>query len=328
LVTCQNADLDARYGFRLAPGKNVLEVTASDTNEKEYYASFVLDRRAAPTVAAAPSGPAEYFKGRKFALIMGVSDYKFDDAGLIKLQYADSDAIAIANFLKSPQGGGFRPADMMLLVNGDASVNALKGALDEIARKATRDDLVFIFIAGHGGADPYAKQNMYFLFHDTKVADLPHTAFPMSDLKYALDTQIRAERVIVIVDTCHSAGIEAPKKQEVGTRELERPTTDNNIVNLYASKQFYRETGRAIITSSDVNEVSREAEKWGKHGVFTWALLDGLSGKADRNNDGAITTGELFVYTRGKVQAETNFDQNPIALPGSATNLVLAQVRK
>jgi hypothetical protein len=328
IVTCQKYDPSSNTGFRMAPGKNVLELSARDSDQNEYYASFVLDRRSSTALAMAPpSGPAESFTGRKFALVMGVSDYRFDDAGLTKLQYADSDAIAIADFLKRPEGGGFRSADIMLLVNGDASVNALKGALAEIGRRAGRGDLVFIFLAGHGGADPYAQQNMYFLFSDSKLVDLPHTAFPMSDLKLALDTQIRAERVIVVVDTCHSAGIQVPKTKTVGTRDLERPTVENNIVNLYASKQLFRETGRAILTSSDVNEVSRESDKWNKHGVFTWALLEGLSGKADKNNDGAITTGELFVYTRGKVQTETNYDQNPIALPGSATNLVLAQVK-
>ena len=36
-------------------------------------------------------------------------------------------------------------------------------------------------------------------------------------------------------------------------------------------------TGKAIITSSDVNEVSRESEAWGGgHGIFTLALLEFL----------------------------------------------------
>jgi uncharacterized caspase-like protein len=66
----------------------------------------------------------------------------------------------------------------------------------------------------------------------------------------------------------------------------------------------------------------------GNHGVFTWALLEGLKGKADLNKDGFITTGEIFQFTRAAVQKETDFKQNPRALPGININLTLAFAAK
>ncbi|HYH85145.1 MAG TPA: hypothetical protein VEX60_06655, partial [Pyrinomonadaceae bacterium] len=87
--------------------------------------------------------------------------------------------------------------------------------------------------------------------------------------------------------------------------------------------------GRAVLTSSDVNEVSAEDTRWGGgHGVFTWALLEGLKGKADANQDRFITAGELFGYVRNTVRIETRFKQNPRALPGINTDLALAFVRE
>lgn len=260
------------------------------------------------------------FKGRKFALVVGVSKYKFHDGGLTDLAYADVDARSVRDFLQQTQGGGFAPGDIVFLENERATVEAVRAALNNFLPKAGPGDLIFIFIAGHGSPDPYAPQNLYFILNDTKLADMSNTALPMTELQEVLDHKVRAERIVVFVDTCHSAGLSGEKL--ISTRSIE-----NNLINLYASRLF-TETGRAVLTSSDVNEVSAEDTRWGGgHGVFTWALLEGLKGNADANQDRFITAGELFGYVRNSVRIETRFRQNPRALPGLNTDLSLAFVR-
>ncbi len=329
IVHCGRRE-DRLGGYDLLPGKNVIEIRATDRKGREYYASYLMILGDKSAVIEKPdvSGKAEVFRGRKFAVIVGVSEYKFNDAGLKNLNFADDDAQAIAAFLKSPAGGSFAAADIKLLVNGEASLLAVRAALAETAKRAKTEDLVFIFIAGHGAPDPTAPQNLYFLLSDTKVVDMAKTAFPMSELKQILDTQIYAQRVITLIDTCHSAGINQKTQSLVTTRDLVQEDDENNISNFYLTNQLFKQTGRAIITSSDVNEVSQESAKWGNHGVFTWALLDGLKGKADLNNDNLITAGEIFQYTRANVQKATNFAQNPLALSGSSANLTLAFTSK
>ncbi|MBK7305024.1 MAG: hypothetical protein IPI90_17740 [Saprospiraceae bacterium] len=47
---------------------------------------------------------------------------------------------------------------------------------------------------------------------------------------------------------------------------------------------------RSKILSCQPNEFSLEGEQWGGgRGVFSYHLVDGLFGLADRNNDGLIT---------------------------------------
>ncbi len=267
--------------------------------------------------AAVSSG----FKGRKFALLIGVSKYKFKDGGLNDLAYADVDARAVRDYLQQPEGGGFAPGDVLYLENEKATIEAVRAAVNTFLAKAAPGDLIFLFMAGHGAPDPYAPQNLYFIMHDTKLADMPNTALPMTDLQQALEHKVRAERVVVFVDTCHSAGLSGEKL--VATRGVE-----NNLINLYASRLF-TETGRAVMTSSDVNEVSREGPRWGGgHGLFTWALLEGLRGGADLNSDRFVTAGELFGYVRNRVRVETGFRQNPRVLPGANADLALAVVKK
>jgi uncharacterized caspase-like protein len=46
--------------------------------------------------------------------------------------------------------------------------------------------------------------------------------------------------------------------------------------------------------------------RWGGgHGVFTYALLDGLRGKAERDRDGVVRVSELIEYVSSPVQSET-----------------------
>lgn len=330
VVICGKRE-DRMGGYILAKGKNIIEIRATDKKEREFYASYVVilgDKTAVVEKPDWTNGNAEKFNGRKFAVIIGVSDYKFQDAGLKNLSYADDDANAIAAFLQTPGGGGFSKADTKLLLNQEATLGAVRAALLDTFKKAKADDLIFIFIAGHGAPDPLASQNLYFLLTDTKVVDMARTAFPMNELKQMLDTQVTAQRVVVMIDTCHSAGVNQKSKSIVTGRQLVREGDENNISNFFLTKQLFKQTGRAILTSSDVDEVSQESEKWGNHGVFTWAILEGLKGKADLNGDKLITAGELFQYTRANVQKATNFQQNPLTLPGSSKDLTLAFASK
>jgi hypothetical protein len=260
------------------------------------------------------------FKGRKFALVVGVSRYKYHDGGLGDLAYADVDARSLRDFLQSREGGGFSPADIVYLENEQATAEAVRGALAGFLPKAGPGDLILIFIAGHGGPDPYAPQELYFMLHDTKLADMKQTALPMSELQETLEHRVRAERLVVFIDTCHSAGLSGEKL--VGARSIE-----NNLINLYASR-LYTESGRAVLTSSDVNEVSQESTRWGGgHGVFSWALLEGLRGAADTNSDHFVTAGELFDYVHDRVLKETAGNQTPRALSGLNADLALAVAR-
>jgi Caspase domain len=256
------------------------------------------------------------FTGRKFALIVGVSRYR--DEGVSDLQFADADARDLRDFLRRPEGGGFKPDDILYLENEQATVESVNAALDRILAQAGPNDLILLFIAGHGGPDPYAPQNLYYVLHDTKVTDLSRTALPMITLQEKLNLA-RAKRALVFIDTCHSAGLSG--MQPTGARGFE-----NNLINLYSAKLF-KEVGRAAITSSDVNELSYESKRWGGgHGIFTYALLEGLRGQADVNADSLITAGELFAYVRDRVRVETGFKQNPRSVYDFNSDFTLAFV--
>jgi hypothetical protein len=269
-------------------------------------------------VIRADETQATEFRGNKYALLIGVSRYKNNAEGIPDLKYADVDARSVYQFLQQPVAGKFSKANMLLLENEQATISNIRQALSSFVSHAEADDLLLIFIAGHGAPDPAQQQNLYVLAHDTTLGDMANTALAMPDLRKYVERNVRAKRVVLLVDTCHSAGLSA----EI-TRAL-----SNNLVNLYFEKLLYQEEGRAIITSSDVNEFSRESERWGAgHGVFTYYILEGLKGKANVNEDQLVSVGELFRFVRQKVRLDTEFKQNPRMLVGANENLALSLAR-
>lgn len=253
---------------------------------------------------------------QKYALIIGIS--KYQQKGIPNLEYADVDARSIYEFLQQPAAGGFSRENMLLLANEHATHARIREALTNFIARATPQDLLLIFFAGHGAPDPNASQNLYVIAHDTDATDMPETALSMPKLRAYLDRNVRSKRVVLLMDACHSAGLSTE-----GTRDL-----GNNLSNQYLERLLYQEEGRAIITSSDVNERSHESSKWGNgHGVFTYYVLEGLKGTADTNRDRVVSVGELFRYVRQKVRLDTNLKQNPRMLMGENENLALSVAR-
>ena len=319
-------DLEKHERFRLQPGKNVVEISAIDGAQQEYYASFVINaganQPAKPTRPVISVGSSQ-FGGRRLALVVGVSRYKFHEGGLNDLEYAHADSRSIADFLKTR--AGFRDADISYLENENATVENVRAAVDLFLDRARENDLVFLFVASHGTQDPFDPKNLYLVLHDSKVTNMSRTALNMSELQTLFSTRLRAKRMVILIDACHSGGVDAAEPMS-GARQLER--NENNTFNVYAEKLFSGE-GRALLTSSDVNEISQEGKKWGGgHGVFTWAVLEGLGGVADVNRDHVVTTGELFDFVSDKVREQTSGRQSPRALAGTNRDFPLTTVRR
>ena len=251
----------------------------------------------------------------KYALIIGISRYRNNSRGVPNLDYADVDARSLYDFLQQPTAGGFARENMLLLANEDATLAKIRNALTSFVARASENDLLLIFFAGHGAPDPHAQQNLYVIAHDTSVDAMSQTALAMPELRRYVEQNVRSKRLLLLLDACHSAGLSTE-----GTRDL-----GNNLTNQYFENLLFQEHGRAIITSSNVNEKSRESARWGNgHGVFTYYLLEGLRGNADTNEDHFVTVGELFRYVRQNVRTDTGLQQNPRMLLGDNENLAIS----
>jgi tetratricopeptide (TPR) repeat protein len=145
-------------------------------------------------------------KGVRWAVIIGISNYQ--DTQIPSLRYAASDAKAFYNWAISPDGGKYAPSQVKLLLDENATGVNIKKALFEWLRGALIEDMVTIYFAGHGSPEsPDSQNNLFLLPCDTQYSSIATTGFPMWDIETALKRFIKAKKVVVIADACHSGGV-------------------------------------------------------------------------------------------------------------------------
>ena len=291
----------------LKPGQNRLDVEVMHGYTALSRSTYRIYRRA----SSAPTAVA----GEKWAVVIGISDYRADG---LDLRYADRDAEAIRGFLI--EKGGFRPERVRFLSDQHATYQEIRTALFSFLAATQPDDLVMIFLAGHGVQDAINPDNFFFLAHDSEVGDLGGTAIPMWDLGNVMDYTIRSQRILVFADTCHSGAT----LDRGGAKDQKSLNFFNKYLEVLARKK-----GRLVVTASQAHENSLETTKLA-HGVFTHSILLGLGGAADDNPaDGVVTAGELVDYVRAKVPEETAGEQHPsYSEQGFEMNFPLAYVRR
>jgi uncharacterized caspase-like protein len=113
--------------------------------------------------------------------------------------------------------------------------------------------------------------------------------------------------VLLILDTCHAGGFRI------------RPATDP-LSRLLADDSC----GVAVMTAALASQKARENKDGG---VFTQALIRGLSGGARRDqHSNRLFVHNLYSYVYGDVTKETNNQQMPVYLPsGSVAPIVLKE---
>ncbi|MFC1735491.1 caspase family protein [Candidatus Hydrogenedentota bacterium] len=284
----------------LVSGKNEIEVFARNASGFETSERIVVFRES----QGQELDPTN-FKGKKWAILFGVSEYEHKGSLLTNLRYADADAQAFYDFLVSEEGGFDEPS-VLLRLNEDATRENFHLAMTEFAANAIEEDLLIIFFAGHGAPEPGRPDNIYFMTHDTDPNAMASTGYPMWEIKTALDRHIQCCNVLFIADACHSAG--AGNTRGPGNRAA-----------MVSGLKGLGGSGRVIWTASEASEQSMESQRWGGgHGVFTFCLLEGLKGKADdpidnstANGDSIVTLGELMDYVDEQVRRETKAAQHP-----------------
>jgi WD40 repeat protein len=248
-----------------------------------------------------------------YALVVGVG--KFKDARINALDWAGKDARDFADALKRQQGRLYRKVEVKLLAEEEADNASIIDGLTWLGRQVSQGDVGVVFLAGHGVTDP--RGNYSYVPHNARLEDvagvyLPTRAssVPASEIRQAL--RDLAGNALFFFDTCHAGGA-------AGITFRGAPDT-NKLINEIA------ESANAIVLASSTSgELSQEREEW-KHGAFTKALLEGLSGAADAMpKDGVITIDELNLYVKERVKELTGGLQHPVDLkPKEARNIPFA----
>jgi uncharacterized caspase-like protein/tetratricopeptide (TPR) repeat protein len=248
-----------------------------------------------------------------WAVLIGVSRYQYGDQDLdgnhiSNLKHAADDAEAMHDFLRSPEGGGFQEDHIFSLQDENATKANVLAALAKL-KQAKPNDFFVIYIAAHGGVIPYTdpKTNTtrdipYFLVYDTDLREPEKTALRMEAFRQTVDG-LEVKKGLVLSDTCYSGGV-----QLIG-----RGVDDSQVANQrYLDLMNKIPQGVGFISAARQTERSYEKDDF-NHGVFTYCLVEGLSGTADANEDGKVTFDELVQYLDERVPQMTANKQHPFA---------------
>lgn len=221
----------------------------------------------------------------KWAFIVGVS--KFAKAS-INLKYPAKDAKDLSTYLINE--ANFAPDHVKLLVDEQATKERVLAELGDkwLPRLAHPNDLVLIFISTHGSPSQADLEGLnYLVMHNTDPDSLYATGLPLSDLAAAIKQRVHSNRVVLIIDACHSGAANTAKGL----------TRVGNIDSAALSQG----TGQLIICSSLPNQVSWESKRY-QNGVFTHQLIEAL-------RSGKPTLSQAFERLKESVQSEVLQDR-------------------
>ncbi len=212
------------------------------------------------------------------------------------LLYAGRDAEMVVKTLREGGAGLFRNVYTKLLNDRQETKPTKQEIIESLSfiTQAGPEDTVVVFLASHGFSD--AAGNYYFLPRDAKVADLDNVLLGKDSTGKASSLvswqeffeviRRTAGRRLLIVDTCEA-------KNMAGTFDA------HSLKKRSAASLF------ALLVAAQGNEKSQEYPNK-RHGLFTYALLEGLKGEADKDHDQRISLEEAFAFAVPMVEQLRN----------------------
>jgi uncharacterized caspase-like protein len=236
--------------------------------------------------------------GCTYAVVVGVADYKALTYRTGDLRYADRDARQVANFLRAEATKRGGTAQIRLLTNAEATNAGIRRAM-QVFRQATPADRVLLYFSGHGLATG-------FVPYDVQPGQ-PRSLLTYADIKAAF-RQSRAGVKLCIADACLSGNLATTQRTPMARPTAVDPAEGNNVAMLLASRS----------TESALEDRRLAA------GTFTYYLLKGLQGAANRNTDNIVSIRELHHYIVPRVRRLSQGRQSPIFFGRFSDNLPMA----
>jgi len=163
---------------------------------------------------------------------------------------------------------GVPEAQRVLLLDGEATADAITRALERAIARAGPEDTLLFYFAGHGIQGQEGR--IIFASSDARQGDRA-SGLHLDALPGLFIERFKGRRVILTADCCYSGGLarvaEALSKAGIPS---------------------------ASLTSAEASNIS--TGNW----TFTQALIDGLAGRplCDRDGDGVVTLGEVAAEVR------------------------------
>lgn len=222
-------------------------------------------------------------KPKLYAIVIGIGEYpkaKFSS------KFAKNDATTIYQKLKAQVGYTYTEGNIKLLNQPEQTTHAsIQQAFEDVKSKIKPTDTFVIFIAG----EAYLLDKKYYLLtsktQDFSAKQLQSTGLSATQLKNLI-ANIPTAYKLILLDTRMSDSV---------------MQVNDLFMNEYKCKSgMILTAGRYTLSKA-----------FRGHSIFTYGVIDALSGIADRNKNGWIESNELAQYVRAIVPAiaKNEFDR-------------------
>jgi uncharacterized caspase-like protein len=294
------------FDAKLTPGENVFRAIALNADRTESRPSEVIVtyRPGSSIGSVAGASPEKSGGGLQLhLLIVGVNTYKNPK---YNLNYAVADATAVKEKLETQNKSIFTAINVTFILNEKADKASLTDAFKSISTQAGPRDVFVFYYAGHGVMTSEATPEFFLVPHDVTQLYGADDALRQKGLSSSelmeLSKVIPAQKQLFILDACQSAGALTVVAMRGAAEEK-------------AIAQLARSTGTHWLTASGSEQFATEFSQLG-HGAFTYALIEGLSGKAD-TGDGRVTVNELKAFLESEVPEITQKHKGTPQYPSS-----------
>ncbi|MEK7449498.1 MAG: caspase family protein [Planctomycetota bacterium] len=245
--------------------------------------------------------------GEVHLLVIGISNY--EDPNIKDLPYAEEDARAILEFFRENTRSPVKPENITSITGKEATAKNIRKAIGQLAKKSKKEDMVIFYYAGHGDVGKHPNQGVeyYLIPVDAEKEDLFSTAMELSEAQ-RLWSAVTSKRKIFIADSCNSGGFTDLRGDVDG---FEKGMGEGTIVMTASSR------GQKALEDSRL-----------KHGLFTYYLLEGLNGQANKDADNRVSITELKEYLDKNVPEkarEIGSAQTPVIKIESSGELYLTK---
>ncbi|MGI0486440.1 caspase family protein [Pantanalinema rosaneae CENA516] len=187
----------------------------------------------------------------------------------------------------------------------------VEDALVRLCQTVREDDLLFVHFACHG---KLVDRTPFLITQDTRYHLLAKRALSVAEVEdYMRNSQ--AKQLVLSLDACHT-GV------EVG-RDVTDPEFLHNVYDLA--------TGFALIAASTSQQKAQEWQEK-QHGVYTYYLMEGLRGAADRSNKALVTVRDVQEYVTDRLRhwaiQSGGLIQEPTVRLDGIGDMILADYRK
>jgi hypothetical protein len=231
-----------------------------------------------------------------YALLVGVGECAYQP---LSLPVTVKDTQAIYAALIDPELCAY-PNDgehILVLNNEEATRSRILEGLKWLKEKAEAEPkaTIFVYYSGHGWLNR-DDNSFYLIQHDVERAKLAATALSGRAFTEAL-REIQAERLLVVIDSCHAAGMATSKEpEEIARADAELFEKFEYFQRIAPSKgvidAIKQGKGRVVFTSSEGDQVS-----WVKDdscSVYTYHLLEALQGAGNQAGDREVRVSNLM----------------------------------